>query len=169
MQSPARPMQAGLVSRGLAWAHLIWKLYLIDKALRFDLQRCLRLTAAVGFTRALLGDAISSAGSEKSEAFQVGHPKSVLSFSSISPSPGFVLGRTAFPRRQETGESLLMSIGKVSDLDGGEPRRILGDKSFCSQGEECPPVRTGAACQTGINTNKYAIAAQYLPTSAPVR
>ena len=104
MQSPARPMQAGFVSRELACAHLIWKLNLIDKALRFDLQRCFRLIAAVGFARALLGDAISSAGSEKPEAFQVGHPKLVLSFGSISPSPGFVLGRTAFPRCPVAGD-----------------------------------------------------------------
>lgn len=71
----------------------------ISKALRFDLQRCFRLIAAVGFATALLGDTISSAGSEKSAAFQVGHPKLVLSSGSISPSPGLVLGRTAFPRR----------------------------------------------------------------------
>jgi len=97
MQSPARLRQVGLISRELAWTHLIWKLNLIGKALRFDLQRCFGLIAVVGFARALLGDAVSSAGSGKSEAFHVGRPKFVSSaqahlvqvlFLGEQPSPG---------------------------------------------------------------------------------
>lgn len=141
MQSLARPVKVGFASRELAWAHLIWKFNLIDKALRFDLQRCFRLIAAVGFRQSQ-----SSAGRPQAlknqKRFRLGIPNWFCP--SARSHRAWVLFLGEWPSLgipcQEMGENLLMRISKVS-----EPRRRLGDESVCSQGEERPPEWSGAA------------------------
>lgn len=82
------------------------------------MRRCFRLTAAVGFTRAQLGDAISAQALTDQTYFRFDFPNWFFcrSFGSIPPGPWGVLW-------QEMGENLLMSISKVSDLESHAEQR----------------------------------------------